>query len=108
MLTTPRRGLTTANLALFGKLKRRTAMASDNPSTPQLKPHELPALAARLRARADSVLLRDQPEQQSDLRTAAREFERLITGIRKAAAETTDAATQRALAGLIGEPGEPA
>jgi len=33
-------------------------------STPQLKPAELSALAARLRARAESVLMRDQPEQQ--------------------------------------------
>ena len=39
--------------------------------TPQMKPDEMRGLAKRLRARADSVLLRDQPHQQSDLRQAA-------------------------------------
>jgi len=45
-------------------------------------------LARRLHARADSVLLRDQPEQQNDMRTAARLVEQLIqlrTDIRRAA-----------------------
>jgi hypothetical protein len=34
-------------------------------------------LAKRLRARADSVLLRDQPHQAADLRTAASLIEQL-------------------------------
>jgi len=38
---------------------------------PQLRPAEMKALAARLRARAQSVLLRHQPEQHRDLLTAA-------------------------------------
>jgi hypothetical protein len=36
-----------------------------------MRPEEMHGLAKRLRARADSVLLRDQPHQQNDLRTAA-------------------------------------
>jgi len=35
-------------------------------------------LAARLQARADSVLLRDQPEMQRDLHAAAVVIERLV------------------------------
>jgi hypothetical protein len=52
-------------------------------------PTEITALACRLRARADSVLLRDQPEQQSDMQTAARLIEHLVhlhTEVRTAAA----------------------
>jgi hypothetical protein len=37
----------------------------------QLRPEEMRRLAARLRARAQSVLLRHQPEQHRDLLTAA-------------------------------------
>jgi hypothetical protein len=36
-------------------------------------------LANRLRARADSVLMRDQPHQQSDLRQAASLIEQLAS-----------------------------
>jgi hypothetical protein len=36
-----------------------------------LTPDEMHGLAKRLRARADSVLLRDQPHQQNDMRIAA-------------------------------------
>jgi hypothetical protein len=36
-----------------------------------MRPDEMRGLAKRLRARADSVLLRDQPHQAADLRTAA-------------------------------------
>jgi hypothetical protein len=43
-----------------------------------MSPDELCALARRLRVRADSVLLRDQPEQQADLRQAAGLIERLM------------------------------
>jgi hypothetical protein len=38
---------------------------------PQMGPEEMRGLAARLRARAQSVLLRHQPEQHRDLMTAA-------------------------------------
>jgi hypothetical protein len=55
-------------------------MASDQPTntTPSPQSAELSGLARRLSARAESVLLRDQPEQQSDLRTAARFIDELI------------------------------
>jgi hypothetical protein len=62
-------------------------------------------LTRRLHARADSVLLRDQPEQQSDTRTAARLVERLIhllAELRRAADETEDEATERHLRELLG------
>jgi hypothetical protein len=45
---------------------------------PQMGPGELTALARRLRARADSVLFRDQPEQQRDLRAAAAVIDQLL------------------------------
>jgi len=48
-----------------------TEDSSNTPSTPQLTPEEMRGLAARLRARAQSVLLRHQPEQHRDLLTAA-------------------------------------
>ena len=38
---------------------------------PQMRPEEMRGLAARLRARAESVLLRHQPEQHRDLLTGA-------------------------------------
>ena len=38
---------------------------------PQMGPEEMRGLAARLRARAESVLLRHRPEQHRDLVTAA-------------------------------------
>jgi signal transduction histidine kinase len=43
----------------------------------QMTPTEMCGLAKRLRARADSVLMRDQPAQQADLRQAADLVERL-------------------------------
>jgi hypothetical protein len=46
---------------------------SSNTSTPQMRPDEMRVLAQRLRARAQSVLLRHQPEQHRDLVTAASE-----------------------------------
>jgi hypothetical protein len=46
-------------------------MATDDGNTSPLGQAEMSALAARLRARADSVLFRDQPEQARDLRQAA-------------------------------------
>ena len=44
---------------------------------PQMGPAEMKALAARLKARAESVLLRHQPEQHRDLTTAASLIEQL-------------------------------
>jgi len=45
--------------------------------TPQMRPEEMRGLAKRLRARADSVLYRDQPHQAADLRQAASLIEQL-------------------------------
>ena len=47
--------------------------------TPQMKPDEMRGLAKRLRARADSVLMRDQPHQAADLRQAASLIEQLAS-----------------------------
>ena len=44
---------------------------------PQMRPEEMRGLAKRLRARADSVLLRDQPHQAADMRQAAALIEQL-------------------------------
>jgi hypothetical protein len=55
---------------------------------------EMSALAARLRARAASVLYRDQPHQAADMRTAACLIDHLAelhTAVRTAAAATNDA-----------------
>jgi hypothetical protein len=49
-------------------------VAHDSTSTspaPQMRPDEMRRLAARLRARAQSGVLRRQPEQHRDLLTAA-------------------------------------
>ena len=46
---------------------------------PQMRPEEMRGLAARLRARADSVLVRDQPHQAADLRQAASLIEQLAS-----------------------------
>ena len=50
-------------------------MAEDNSTNttraPQMTPEEMRGLAQRLRARAQSVILRHQPEQRCDLLTAA-------------------------------------
>jgi hypothetical protein len=47
--------------------------------TPQMRPDEMRGLAKRLRARADSVLMRDQPHQAADLRQAASLIEQLAS-----------------------------
>jgi hypothetical protein len=68
-------------------------------------PAEMAGLARRLNARADSVLLRDQPEQQNDVRAAARLIERLVhllAEIRRVADSTEDEATERHLRELLG------
>ena len=44
---------------------------------PQIGPEEMRGLAKRLRARADSVLMRDEPHQAADLRQAASLIEQL-------------------------------
>ena len=50
-------------------------MDTDQPTSSsapqQMRPDEMRGLAKRLRARADSVLLRDQPHQAADMRQAA-------------------------------------
>jgi hypothetical protein len=59
---------------------------------PQMRPDEMRGLAKRLRARADSVLLRDQPEMQRDLQAAAVVIERLLKldGVIRAAEPVAD------------------
>jgi len=54
-----------------------------------MRPDEMHGLAKRLRARADSVLMRDQPHQAADLRQAAsliEQFANLIAEILASAA----------------------
>ena len=48
-----------------------TEDSSNTRRASQMTPEEMRGLAARLRARAESVLLRRQPEQHRDLMTAA-------------------------------------
>ena len=82
---------------------KATDQPTNTPSSPQSA--ELSGLARRLQARADSVLLRDQPEQQSDLRQAARFLEELIrlrSGIRQAIDSTTDDVCRNHLRELLG------
>ncbi len=72
---------------------------------PQMGPAEMSGLARRLHARANSVLMRDQPEQQSDMRMAARLIERLVhllSEIKLAVDNTEDEATERHLRELLG------
>jgi hypothetical protein len=57
-------------------------VAQDSTSTspaPQMRPDEMRGLAKRLRARADSVLYRDQPHQAADLRQAVSLIEQLTS-----------------------------
>ena len=48
-----------------------TQDSSNATFVPQMSPAELSALAKRLRNRAESIVLRDQPEMQRDMLTAA-------------------------------------
>ncbi len=48
-----------------------TNESSNTTPTPQMRPPELSALASRLRNRAESIVLRDHPEMQRDMQTAA-------------------------------------
>lgn len=43
-----------------------------------LRPEEISALSARLKSRANSVLMNDRPEQRNDLRMAARILDELV------------------------------
>jgi len=56
-----------------------TEDSSNTPGASQLTPNEMRGLAARFRACAQSVLMKDQPEQQRDLRTAASLIELLAS-----------------------------
>ena len=51
--------------------------SSNTPRASQMTPDQMRGLAARLRARAESVLLGDRPEQHRDLLTAANLIEQL-------------------------------
>ncbi len=53
--------------------------SSNTPRASQLRPDEMRGLAKRLRARADSVLMRDQPHQAADMRQAASLIEQLAS-----------------------------
>ena len=48
-----------------------TSESTNTTPAPQLAPDEMRGLAKRLRARADSVWMNDQPHQAADLRQAA-------------------------------------
>jgi hypothetical protein len=52
--------------------------SSNATPVPQMSPAELSALASRLRNRAQSVVLRDCPEQQRDMLAAAQVIEQLL------------------------------
>jgi hypothetical protein len=79
---------------------------NNHPShAPQMGQAEKSALASRLRARGNSVLLRDQPEQARDLRAGADLIEELIrlrAELRRAADETRDESTESHLRELLG------
>jgi hypothetical protein len=73
--------------------------------TPQMRLEEMRGLATRLRARADSVLMRDQPHQAADMRQAAVLIERLVhlqAEIQRTADSTEDEAT-KPLRNLVAE-----
>jgi transposase len=74
------------------------------PATP-MGQAEMSALASRLRARADSVLFRDQPEQARDLKSAAAlidDLVRLRSEIRRLADEVRDEIEEQHLRELLG------
>jgi len=67
-----------------------------------MTPGELTALAGRLRARAESVVLRDCPHQQADLRAAAQVIDQLVqlhAEIRATAAVIDDLSRHLAIVG---------
>ena len=81
-------------------------MAESEPTnpTPQLKPAELSALAARLAEHADGIEYIAAKAMADDMAAAAGAIDRLVAGIRQAAADTTDATTKRELTELLGGP----
>jgi len=79
--------------------------SDDNTPTPQMGHAEMHGLARRLRARADGVLLSDQPEQRTDLRHAADFIDILIhyrAELRRTADATEDESTEQHLRELLG------
>ena len=71
----------------------------------QMTPDDMRGLAARLRARAGSVLMKDQPHQAGDLRQAAGLIGHLVhlrAEIRRAADATKDESTERHLREMLG------
>ena len=54
-----------------------TEDSTNSTPTPQMRLDEMRGLADRLRARADSVLMNDQPHQAADMRQAASLIEQL-------------------------------
>jgi hypothetical protein len=78
---------------------------TSTPRASQMTPEEMRGLAARLRARAGSVLFRDQPHQAADLRQAATLIEQLVhlrDGIRRLADEVRDEVEEQHLRHLLG------
>ncbi len=70
-------------------MAQATEDSSSTTPMPQMRPDEMRGLAQRLRARAQSVLLRHQPEQHRDLLAAAgliEQFANISAEIRSAAA----------------------
>jgi transposase len=66
---------------------------------------EMSALASRLRARAESIVFRDQPEQARDLKSAAAlidDLVRLRSEIRRLADEVRDEIEEQHLRELLG------
>ena len=82
-----------------------TEDSSNTTPVPQMGPAEMSGLARRLRARAESVLLRDQPEQQRDLRAAAGLIEQhvsVLADIQRLADEVRDEVEQQYLRDILG------
>jgi hypothetical protein len=84
-------------------------MANEKPTStrtiPQTTPTEMTALAKRLRARADSVLYKDQPSQAGDMRAAAgllEQFAQLRGDIERLANEMADDIERQHLRDLLG------
>jgi hypothetical protein len=82
------------------------AQATDDSSNstlmPQISPEEMRGLAARLRARAQSVLLRHQPEQHRDLLTAANLIEQFANLSTEILATATAVDRLSTLLGIVG------
>ena len=76
--------------------------STNTTGVPQLTADELSALSRRLRNRAESVLLRDQPEQQRDLRAAAQVIDQLLQLHAEIRATTADPASTTGDAGTGG------